>query len=91
MRIEWDENKRKSNLRKHGFDFADVEELFDGITITVEDTREDYGEQRFSTLGLLHGGVVVVVHTEDEDRIRVISLRKALKHEQRAYFAEIPD
>lgn len=91
MRIEWDEDKRQSNLRKHGYDFAGVEELFDGITITVEDRKDDYGEQRFSTLGLLRDRVVVVIHTEDEDHIRVISIRKALKHEQRAYFAEIPD
>ncbi len=49
MKIVWDEAKRHTNLRKHGLDFADAEEVFAGITCTTEDERFDYGEQRFVT------------------------------------------
>jgi len=59
----WDEAKRRLNLRKHGIDFADAETIFRGVTFTAEDTREDYGEQRFLTLGLLEDQVVSVAHT----------------------------
>jgi len=56
----WDEAKRRLNLRKHGIDFADAAKIFRGATFTAEDTREDYGEQRFLTLGLLDDQVVSV-------------------------------
>ncbi len=68
MEFEWDENKRLSNIRKHGIDFADAEAVFEGDTVTVEDNRFDYGEVRFITLGLLEGDVVVVVYTEQKKR-----------------------
>jgi len=48
----------------------------------------DYGEQRFVTIGLLDG-VVVIVHTESTDEIRIISMRKATKNEQRLYFKNL--
>jgi uncharacterized protein len=44
MEFEWDEDKRLTNLRKHGVDFVDVPSIFDGDTIMVEDSRHDYGE-----------------------------------------------
>jgi uncharacterized DUF497 family protein len=86
MEYEWDEAKCLANLRKHGIDFTDV---FDGDTLTVEDNRYSYREQRFVTFGLLQGRVVAVVHTEREDCTRIISARKATKYEQRTYFEEI--
>ena len=85
----WDETKRRLNLRKHGIDFADAEKIFRGPTFTVEDDREDYGERRFLTLGLLEDQVVSVAHTERDDTIRLISIRKATKHEARFYFSQI--
>ena len=51
MQLEWDEKKRKANLAKHGVDFADLAPLFNGLTISVLDSRFDYGEFRFITLG----------------------------------------
>lgn len=86
----WDEAKRRLNLRKPGIDFADAETIFRGVTFTAEDTREDYGEQRFLTLGLLEDQVVSVAHTERGGKIRIISIRKATKHEARFYFSQIP-
>jgi uncharacterized DUF497 family protein len=89
MEYEWDEAKCLANLRKHGIDFTDVPVVFDGDTLTVEDNRYSYGEQRFVTFGLLQGRVIAVVHTEREDCTRIISARKARKYEQRTYFEEI--
>ncbi len=91
MRLDWDEDKRQANLDKHSLDFVDAERVFDGYTVTMEDVRRDYHEQRFLTFGLLQSQVVAVAHTERADRIRIISMRKASKHEERAYFGEIRD
>ena len=91
MTFDWDEAKRTGNVWKHGIDFIGVETVFDGLTVTVEDDRHAYGEQRFVTIGLLNGRVVVVVHTEREDRVRIISIRKATRNEERIYFSEIGD
>lgn len=67
--------------------FADAEPVFAGPTFTFEGNREDYGEDRWVTLGLLRGAVVVIVHTETEDEIRIISMRKADKDEQLLFFS----
>ena len=91
MKFEWDENKRNLNISKHGIDFNDVRTVFDGYTFTVEDTRFDYGEERFASFGLLNGRVVVIVHTEDEEIIRIISVRKATENEQKMYHKGIAD
>ena len=86
MQFEWDEKKRKANLAKHGIDFADLASLFDGLTISVLDSRYDYGEFRFITLGILNGIVITVAHTETEEIIRIISARKATRYEEETYF-----
>ncbi len=87
--ITWDERKRNLNLKKHGIDFVEAEAIFDGPTVTVEDERLPYGEQRLVTLGILNGGVVSMTYTERNDDLRIISIRKALKHETRFYLAQI--
>ena len=91
MKVEWDERKRRINLQKHGIDFVGCEAIFAGTTKTTVDDREDYGEERFVTFGLLDDRVVAVVHTETADTIRVISIRKAKKHEQALFFEGIQD
>ncbi len=91
MKFEWDEAKRQANIDKHGVDFADLEVLFDGETVTVPDDRFDYGEDRFITLGLLNSIVLMVVHIETDTVIRFISARKAMKNEEKSYFREIAD
>ena len=87
--IDWDQRKRQSNLKKHGFDFVDANEIFDGVTFTYEDDRIAYTEQGCVTLGSLQGTVVSIVHTEHDDHIRVISMRKATKREREIYFQNI--
>jgi len=87
--ITWDEPKRRRNLRKHGFDFVDAEQVFEGVTYTYEDDRLAYGERRFVSLGLLGEIIVSIVHTEENDHIHVISMRKATKREREIYFDSI--
>jgi len=89
MRFIWDEAKRQANLNKHGVDFTDAERVFAGPTFTFEDDREDYGEQRWVTLGLLGVQVVVIVHTETEKEIRIISMREADNNEQLLFFTNL--
>ena len=81
MKFTWRESKRKTNLKKHGFDFSKSEQVFNGPTITVEDSRDYYGEQHFNTTGFLGTTIVTISHTETEDEIHVISMRKAEPHE----------
>ena len=87
MRFSWHEPKRQITLKKRGLDFAHAEQVFMGPTFTFKDERKDYGEQRWVTLGLLREKVVVIVHTESEDEIRVISMREATKNEQILFFS----
>ncbi len=89
MRVIWDEPKRQANLHKHGVDFTDAARVFAGPTFTFEDDREDYGEQRWVTLGLLGVKVVVIVHTETAEEIRVISRREADKDEPLLFFTNL--
>ena len=49
MHFSWNEKKRESNLKDHGFDFVDAEKVFEGPTLTYEDDRFEYGEQRIVT------------------------------------------
>jgi uncharacterized protein len=87
--FDWDEDKRLANVQNHAIDFADATAVFDGDTVTVEDNRFDYGEQRFITLGLLKGRVTAVVYTERSSITRIISARKATKYEQITYFKQV--
>lgn len=86
-----DPAKRKKNQRKHAIDLAECESLFDAPMLSREDCRENYGEQRLVSLGLLGGRVVVLVWTDRDDGPRMISCREAEPHEQEAYFRQYPE
>ncbi len=86
MKADWDETKNKENIRKHGFDFADAAEIFDFPMLAQMDFRRDYGEFRVVAIGFLSQRVAVVVFVEgDDDTIRIISLRKASRHERKRF------
>lgn len=88
MRYSFDPAKRKPNLARHGFDLADARQIVESnSTVPFEDNRFTYPEPRFITYGLLGDQVVVVVTTETNEEIRVSSMRKADKYEQKTYFA----
>ena len=87
MKYEWDEAKRLSNIQKHGFDFIDVDEVFnDPNGIEFEDNRYDYNETRLAFIGLYRAVVVTVIIYIDKDECRrIISFRKANKKERGYY------
>jgi uncharacterized DUF497 family protein len=85
----WSETKRASNFKVHGLDFVDAELVFRGLTLLTLDSRFAYPEIRYVSLGLLYGLNVTVVHTENENEIRIISFRKSTKQESETYFDEI--
>jgi uncharacterized DUF497 family protein len=64
--FEWDEEKRRVNIRKHGFDFTDAVELFSGAMLVYPDTRHDYEETRWSGLQWIRGSLIQIVFTEKE-------------------------
>ena len=80
------ERSRRSLLRDHKLDFLDAPQVFAGPTVTYEDDRFAYGEQRLLTLGFLNGVAVSIVHTETTEMIRVISFRKATRNEETFLF-----
>ena len=83
--FEWDEAKRKTNLKKHGVDFERVYEADWGQAIRSMDVRYDYGEIRIVALVPLDGRIYCCTYTERMKRMRIISLRKANKREHRYY------
>jgi uncharacterized protein len=87
--FKWDEPKRQANLAKHGLDFADAEKVFAGPMVLFEDNRADYGEQRLIGVGLLDYLVVMIVHVENDDTIRIIWMRKADSNETDLYYQNV--
>ncbi len=87
MDFEWDAAKAALNLRKHGVAFEDAARAFlDVGRLEIHDGREDYGEDRWATIGQVYAAVLYVVYTvRHEDSIRIISARRALSHEQKKY------
>jgi uncharacterized DUF497 family protein len=82
---EWDEDKARRNVEKHGVAFPEaVLALEDPHAFTIEDSVH---QERDLTVGLSARGVLVVVSAERRDRTRIISARKAMKHEELSYEA----
>jgi len=88
MNFEWDENKRLSNLEKHGIDFSDAIAVFnDEHRFSVIDYRYDYGEVRIKTVGKVNDKLVILlVHTDRDKNTRIISARSANKIERKQYY-----
>lgn len=86
MHFEWDEAKRRFNLRKHGVDFQDMLPAFDGrVTLEWRSDRRD--EPRIVRLAELRGIVFHIVYTVRGEAIRFISARRASRYERKAYYA----
>ena len=85
MRVEFDEAKRAATLKTRGLDLARAAEVFDGATLTTQDDRKDYGEDRYITVGFLDQAMVVLVWTLRGAAYRIISMRKANERERRLY------
>ena len=90
MRYTFDPEKNAANLKKHGYDFEDAPQMIESDrTVTFEDRRFAYDEQRFITLGMLRGEGVVIATAETDEEIRLISMRKAERNEQEIYYSNI--
>lgn len=87
IRFVWDPQKVRRNLQKHGIDFVEASTVFaDTLSITISDPDHSEGEERWVTIGLsIRRRTLVVVHTDDEDMCRIISARRADRHERRKY------
>jgi hypothetical protein len=92
LEFEWDQEKAAENLRRHGVSFPQAALAFyDLIAVELFDDRRNYGEDRFIHIGMTEGQILTVVYTEREDnRIRIISARKASKDEQAYYYRQSP-
>ncbi len=88
IEFEWDEQKRLSNLQKHGIDFVRACQIFDSYTVEFEDNRYDYGEYRYISIGETNGQILTVTYTYRGDTIRLISARKATRYERNIYYSD---
>ena len=89
MQFEWDDNKEKINLSKHGIDFSTAALVFqDENRIEFYDEAHSEDEDRYITIGQINGVaiIVMVVYTERGDTIRLISARRATSQERRRYY-----
>ena len=91
MQYEWDESKRTKNLKEHGVDFYSVHEFGWDSSVTIVDNRREYDEIRFVTFGFVKNRLHVLVHTERQNAMRIISLRRANKRETEDYEKEKND
>jgi uncharacterized DUF497 family protein len=89
MIFEWDENKNRINKAKHGVDFETAATVFDDPLLVSKVERVDYSEERWQTIGMAEGLMLLLVAHLDtcknETIIRIISARKANKHERKRY------
>lgn len=90
MRFEYDETKRQQNLDKHGVDLLYAALIFEGAILTKSDVRQDYGEERFISLGIVEDEPYVVVHTERNGAIRLISAWQGGRKDYVRYKERIP-
>ncbi len=92
MEFEWDPQKAATNLRKHGVPFKKAIEVFgDPRRVELADFSGAHDEDRWQVIGRAEPNVLLVVFVDREESIRIISARKATRHEQSIYWAgQIP-
>lgn len=90
MDFEWDPRKAEINLRKHGVSFTEAGTVFgDELAVTIPDPDHSEDEERFITIGWSnHRKLLIVSHTDRNDRIRIISARELTRNERKAYEEE---
>ena len=89
IEFEWDDAKADDNHHKHGVSFELAAKAFrDPLAVEWIDMRQDYGEERSILYGMADGARLVVVFTERDERIRLISARRALRDEKDIYYCE---
>ena len=87
--FEWDDAKNASNFAKHGVTFERARLVFSDVFAVGEyDDRRSYGEDRFALTGMVEGTLLFVVYAERDERVRIISARRATKSEQDDYYRQ---
>jgi uncharacterized DUF497 family protein len=91
LTFEWDSRKARSNFSKHGISFEEASTIFgDSFSLTVPDPDHSITERRYITVGrAFSGNLLVVVHTDRGNNIRIISARRASRRERRFYEQEV--
>ncbi|HZF94135.1 MAG TPA: BrnT family toxin [Allosphingosinicella sp.] len=89
MEITYDAEKRRLTLDERQLDFEDAVHVFAGTTIEIEDDRQDYGETRWQTFGLLNGRLVTLVWTARGAARHIISMRKCNERERKKYEGQL--
>jgi uncharacterized DUF497 family protein len=86
MGFEWDDEKNKANINKHGVSFETAARIFDGPVLTAEDDRFEYGEVRKNSIGKIEEALILVVtHTDRAGKTRIISARPGSRAERSRY------
>ncbi|MTJ11982.1 BrnT family toxin [Anabaena sp. UHCC 0187] len=87
MEFEWNPNKAELNFKKHGVSFPEAATTFhDPLSVTFPDPDHSIGESRYVIIGISRfGQILVVAHTDREDKIRIITARKATRQERKFY------
>lgn len=87
LEFEWDDAKATENYARHGVSFELAKKVFnDPFAVERIDDRRDYGAERYIIIGLAEREILFVAYTEREERIRLISARRATRYEQDDYF-----
>ena len=91
LTFEWDSRKARSNLSKHGISFEEASTIFgNSLSLTIPDPDHSITERRYVTMGrAFNGKLLVVVHTDRGNNIRMISARRASRRERRFYEQEV--
>ena|SRR5688572_20052181 len=89
MRFDWDDEKAAANVAKHGIDFEQARLLFDGPMFIRPDVSARYDEERFIAIGMAGGTAMILVYTERDNVVRIISLRNASRAETARFFGTL--
>lgn len=86
MGFEWDDKKNRANIEKHGVSFKTAARIFDGLVLTAEDDRFEYGEVRKNSIGMIENALILVVtHTDRAGKTRINSARPGSRAERSRY------
>jgi uncharacterized DUF497 family protein len=87
IKVIWSERKNRLNIYKHRIDFEEAKTIFnDSLQLSGSDPDHSFDEQRFITIGMsVQNRLIIVAHTLDDDKIRIITARKPTRREKKDY------
>lgn len=91
MEFEWDPIKNKINCDKHGINFDEAQQIWQNIHLDIDHLAHSETETRSATLGFINGKIYLAIWTMRKNRIRIISVRRARKYEEKIFKQKIQD